>query len=230
MENIGFKPDDLEEIGERAENKFIKEGGGGGRRGKKKPVLSQNARQRIASELIENSKRNAEAEAEKVQEKWDIDTVLSRQLKRDKDNADMVHLKSYMRWLLRSISEGLSIGEGDMEQIDSRSGGPGGQNVNKVSTAIEFRHKISFISGESSDGREQSENKEKARAQVEERLNDHIQMWKDKMSSFKDKKTATGVKMTDGAAIVAILEEKVGMRLKKFQRDGFAKIVEELKR
>ena len=37
------------------------------------------------------------------------------------------------------ITDGLQIPEGELEFAVSRSGGPGGQNVNKVSTRVTLR-------------------------------------------------------------------------------------------
>ena len=65
----------------------------------------------------------------------------------------------------------LEISEADLEESFARSGGPGGQNVNKVSTAVTLRHPPSGMSVTVQDSRSQAINRKLAR----ERLLDAIE-------------------------------------------------------
>ena len=65
----------------------------------------------------------------------------------------------------------LEISEADLEESFARSRGPGGQNVNKVSTAVTLRHLPSGISVTVQDSRSQAVNRKLAR----ERLLDEIE-------------------------------------------------------
>jgi peptide chain release factor len=65
----------------------------------------------------------------------------------------------------------LGIRDVDLEESFARSGGPGGQNVNKVSTAVTLSHRPSGVSVTVQDSRSQARNRKLAR----ERLLDAIE-------------------------------------------------------
>jgi protein subunit release factor B len=65
----------------------------------------------------------------------------------------------------------LDIRDVDLEETFARSSGPGGQNVNKVATAVTLRHRSSGISVTVQDSRSQAINRKLAR----ERLLDAIE-------------------------------------------------------
>jgi protein subunit release factor B len=65
----------------------------------------------------------------------------------------------------------LGILESELEEVFARSSGPGGQNVNKVSTAVTLRHVPSGASVTVQDSRSQAANRQLAR----ERLFDAIE-------------------------------------------------------
>ena len=70
----------------------------------------------------------------------------------------------------------LEISETDLREIFARSSGPGGQNVNKVSTAVTLRHLPTGISVTVQDSRSQAVNRRLAR----ERLLEAVKSFREK--------------------------------------------------
>jgi protein subunit release factor B len=64
----------------------------------------------------------------------------------------------------------MELPESDLQETFARSGGPGGQNVNKVSTAVTLRHLPSGLSVTVQDSRSQATNRKLARERLRKLL------------------------------------------------------------
>lgn len=64
----------------------------------------------------------------------------------------------------------MELPESDLQESFARSSGPGGQNVNKVSTAVTLRHLPSGLSVTVQDSRSQAFNRKLARERLRELL------------------------------------------------------------
>lgn len=77
---------------------------------------------------------------------------------------------SVTRDRIRERMERLRVSEDDLRETFARSSGPGGQNVNKVSTAVTLTHVPTGLSVSVQDSRSQAMNRQIARLRLLERL------------------------------------------------------------
>lgn len=89
------------------------------------------------------------------------------------------YLDRYIGWVKECLNQKKLIfrENKDIEVEHSRSSSKGGQNVNKVETAVRVVHEITNIAVHNEETRDQLFNKEKAIHKLKQHLSDHLEDW-----------------------------------------------------
>ena len=160
-------PDDFENY----EEQFVDKGGGGGK--------SSGHKGKKTIHALKKQQRNQSVKHRRI----DIEDSLKQVLSNFPivDNMD-IHEKNifrYCAWIEDNISELAALNPSDYMVTFTKSGGPGGQNVNKRETKVMIVHKPTNIRVESDQTRSQMQNKNLALEILRERLQDHLGIWKE---------------------------------------------------
>jgi protein subunit release factor B len=154
-----INPDDFLDYEER----FIENGGGGSKgsgSGKGKKTLK----------AIKTQAVKASAEGRKIA----LADKLVRFLKSTGGRDDA----TYLDWVNHNLSGKYSLDLDEVEIAFARSGGPGGQNVNKRETKVIALHRPTGVQTSADQTRSQLENRQLALKELESRLKEHLSDWK----------------------------------------------------
>ena len=160
-------PDDFENY----EEQFVDKGGGGGKSSGhkgKKTIHALKKQQRNQS--LKHRTKDIEDSLKQVLGNFPI-----------MDNLD-IHEKNIIRycaWIEDNINELAALDPSDYMVTFTKSGGPGGQNVNKRETKVMIVHRPTNIRVESDQTRSQMQNKNLALEILRKRLQDHLGIWKE---------------------------------------------------
>ncbi len=166
--NINSLTEEQEDRLWEIEDELMDVGKSGGRATHKGPKTAK----RISEIQRENAEKNRIVEAE---------NSLKRELQHfsfDKFNEGTT--TKYSDWVCDSLRNNYPCFndlDKEIEYTQSRSSGPGGQNVNKTSTAVVAKHMLTGIFSRSEESREAISNRRDALAKLLVKLEGHIKNW-----------------------------------------------------
>ncbi len=156
------------------EEGYVEKGGGGGSSSKKNHPKGAKTFRAMKKQQRERSREGYRNEIEAS-----LKQVLRNFSTYDDPDQQLKHLNLYKIWIednLRSLS---SLDDSAFEITFSKSGGPGGQNVNKRETKVTLLHKPTFMQVVNDQTRSQLKNKKLAGEILLRRLQDHIDDWRE---------------------------------------------------
>ncbi len=118
-------------------------------------------------------------------------------------------IEDFSNWVLKSLEEKYPCFtnlDNEIVYTQSRSSGPGGQNVNKTSTAVTAKHLLTGIFSRSEDSREVVINKRTALSKLLERLENHVKSWGVYLKGIPEEKRQDEIK----SFMKNLVEEKLG--------------------
>lgn len=166
------KEDRLWEI----EDNLSGEGGGASSGGSKNEHKGSKTSAEISKSIKENAERNRLQEAE-VGLKKDLEHFPFEDFS-EEELSEVI--EKYSLWVLKSVADKYPYFtdlETEIEYSQSRSSGPGGQNVNKTSTAVTARHPLTGMYARSEDSRDVPVNKKESLSKLLNKLEGHIKNW-----------------------------------------------------
>ena len=160
-------PEDFENY----EEQFVDKGGGGGK--------SSGHKGKKTIHALKKQQRNQSVKHRRKGIEDSLKYVLGNFPIMDNKDTHDKNIIRYCAWIEDNISELAALDPSDYMVTFSKSGGPGGQNVNKRETKVMIVHKPTNIRVESDQTRSQMQNKNLALEILRERLQDHLGIWKE---------------------------------------------------
>ena len=154
------------------EERFIKKGGGGSGGGKDQDRKGSKTLRALKKQQRQQAQEKRQREAGSH-----ILEVLEGLHEGNNPRERELILEKYLDWLNRSLRGNIRINRRNIRETRSKSGGPGGQHVNKKETRVTLRHTPTQLQAGSDRSRSQGRNRQQAREQLRQQLQDHIRDW-----------------------------------------------------
>lgn len=161
-------PDDFYQY----EEQFVEKGGGGSG-GKEK---DRQGAKTIRSLKIQQRRAAQDQRQEELEDALLL--VLETLLASEDESQAEESIWLYTSWVKDNLGVLAPLDPADLEISFSKSGGPGGQNVNKRETKVSIRHKPTRIRVVNDQTRSQQDNRRLAEEGLQKRLEDHLRDWK----------------------------------------------------
>lgn len=114
--------------------------------------------------------------------------------------------------------EQLRVREADLEETFARSSGPGGQNVNKVSTAVTLTHRPSGLCVSVQDSRSQAMNRALARTRLLDLIEERKLARQQERAAIVSKQRRQRAKRSPSAKRKMLEEKRRRSEVKKLRR------------
>lgn len=181
---------DIDDFGEGYQEQF-EENGKGGKKKKKKTHHGGKTQRALQNSLVQNSSENAKKRLDEgvpADQNPAIQATIDRLIRTDSKDPGLPDLREYVGWLAKAIKEFTHEEKRDLETTVSestvrfsRSGGPGGQNVNKRESVVRMMHRPTGMVVEERRERNQNQNRKLAEERINELVQEHLRNWTEKL-------------------------------------------------
>lgn len=173
------------------EERFVEKGGGGGGDSKKE----QQGRKTI--QALRRTQRRQSRERRRAAAETALKNVISLFPSEDNPALQERFLSRYLDWINAHLQSAPELDKSELEILRAKSGGPGGQHVNKRETRVMIIHRPTGLRAESDQTRSQRKNRSLAEKQLRKKLVQHLANWRSYLSTGEFLSKETLLEMLD---------------------------------